>query len=501
MVSHSSGSGYGRRTRETGGRALAADDGAIADGPAGNGDTVRSGDGFAAGGSAGRAVEAPAVGDGVAVEAGAPAEAATAADASARSGDGLAVRGPADKPVEVPAVGDGVAVEAGAPVDAMVRSRDRRAVRGSVGKAVEAPAVSDGVAVEAGAPAAASADIADAAAADPADSADPTDSTDSTDPAEVPTPRPNRRSQATRLAFLALTLAAGAYAVARQWTRVQAGFAELGPVPLIVALVPALASVAAMMLAWRGLLGSLGSPLRLRPASRIFFTSQLGKYLPGSVWPVVAQMQLGRAYRIPRARSAAAAALAMLVSLASALVLAAATLPVAGGAKAAGYWWAFVAVPILLAGLHPRVANPVLKTVFRITRRPAIEPLTARTIAETAARSVVGWLLAGLHIWILAIALGASPWRTLLLGIGGYAFAWSVGFIIVFAPAGAGVRELILVAALQPVLDPGKATVVALASRLVTIVADLIAAAVTAREGRTRGATVADNEPASATAG
>ena len=323
-----------------------------------------------------------------------------------------------------------------------------------------------------------------------------------TDPDEPPRVAPNRRGQIARLAFLALTLAAGAYAVGRQWTRVQAGFAELGPVPLVVALVPALASVAAMMLAWRGLLGSLGSPLRLRPAARIFFTSQLGKYLPGSVWPVVAQMQLGRAYRIPRARSAAAAALAMLVSLSSALVLAAATLPLGGGANAAGYRWAFAVAPLLLAGLHPKIANPALRTLFRLTRRPEIEPLTARTIAETAGRSVAGWLLAGAHIWVLAVALGATPGRTLLLAVGGYAFAWSVGFIIVFAPAGAGIRELILVATLQPVLDPGKATVVALASRLVTIVADLVAAALTAREGRAgKGDAAEDGDEISEKAG
>ena len=318
--------------------------------------------------------------------------------------------------------------------------------------------------------------------------------------------RPNRRSQAARLAFLALTLAAGGYAVVRQWSRVQAGFAELGVLPLLGALVPAVASVGAMMLAWRGVLGALGSVVRVRAAARIFFTSQLGKYLPGSVWPVVAQMQLGRAYRIPRARSAAAAALAMLISLATALVLAAATLSVAGGAGAAGYWWAFAAVPVLVAGLHPRVANPALRTIFRVTRRPAIEPLTGETIAKTVARSLVGWLLAGVHIWILAVALGASPGRALLLSIGGYAFAWSVGFLIVFAPAGAGVRELILVAALQPVLDPGKAMVVALASRLVTIVADLVAAALTAREGHRRQDegqspdTASDPNPASVTA-
>ncbi|MBW8805574.1 MAG: flippase-like domain-containing protein, partial [Catenulisporales bacterium] len=295
-------------------------------------------------------------------------------------------------------------------------------------------------------------------------------------------PPTSRRARLTRLAFLALTLAAGAYAVARQWTRVRAGFADLGPLPLTVASLPALGSIAAMMLAWRGLLASLGSPLAIRPAARVFFTSQLGKYLPGSVWPVLAQMQLGRAHRIPRTRSATAAALAMLISLTTALVLAAATLPTAGGAHAAGYRWAFAAVPILLAGLHPRVANPALRTIFRLTRRPQIEPLTAATITRTAARSLVGWLLAGAHVWILAVALGAPLLRTLLLATGGYAFAWSVGFLIVFAPAGAGVRELILVAALQPVLDPGKATVVALASRLVTIVADLAAAALTARD-------------------
>ncbi|NUP52777.1 MAG: UPF0104 family protein, partial [Catenulispora sp.] len=280
------------------------------------------------------------------------------------------------------------------------------------------------------------------------------------------------------------------YAVARQWGRVRAGFADLGPLPLAAALVPALGSVTAMMLAWRGLLGALGSPLAVRPAARVFFMSQLGKYLPGSVWPVVAQMQLGRAHRIPRARSAAAAALAMLVSLATALVLAAATLPVAGAG--AGYRWAFAVVPLLLAGLHPRVANPTLRVLFRIARRPQIEPLTGATLGRTALRSLVGWLLAGLHIWILAVALGAPALRTLLLATGGYAFAWSVGFIIVFAPAGAGVRELIIVAALQPVLDPGQATVVALASRLVTIVADLVAAALIAREGVTGGPAVAE---------
>jgi hypothetical protein len=36
--------------------------------------------------------------------------------------------------------------------------------------------------------------------------------------------------------------------------------------------------------------------------ARILFLGQLGKYLPGSVWPVLAQMELGKTYRVPRHR-------------------------------------------------------------------------------------------------------------------------------------------------------------------------------------------------------
>ncbi len=44
------------------------------------------------------------------------------------------------------------------------------------------------------------------------------------------------------------------------------------------------------------LLNDLGSPLPPAGSLRVFFLGQLGKYVPGSVWPAVAQMELGRDY-------------------------------------------------------------------------------------------------------------------------------------------------------------------------------------------------------------
>ncbi|NUP52784.1 MAG: hypothetical protein HOW97_36490, partial [Catenulispora sp.] len=64
-----------------------------------------------------------------------------------------------------------------------------------------------------------------APASDPAPDPDPASPPD-IDPA-LPVPPTTRRGRLARVGFLLLTLAAGAYAVARQWGRVRAGFADL----------------------------------------------------------------------------------------------------------------------------------------------------------------------------------------------------------------------------------------------------------------------------------
>jgi len=213
------------------------------------------------------------------------------------------------------------------------------------------------------------------------------------------------------------------------------------------------------------------------------FIGQLGKYLPGSVWPVLAQMELGHAYQVPRHRSASASVLAMVVSLLSGLLTALVTLPFVAGATA--YRWAFALIPVLLAGLHPQVLNAILGRLLRVARRPPLDqPLTGRVMAGALAWSCSSWVLYGLQIWLLATRLGAPAGRTALLATGGFAFAWSVGFLVVFAPAGAGVRDVLLIAVLGPVLGVGSATAVALVSRALMTAGDLLTAGLAAASSR-----------------
>ena len=282
-----------------------------------------------------------------------------------------------------------------------------------------------------------------------------------------------------RWGFGAAAVAIGGYAVARQWTDVRTALASIGALMVAAAMVSVLIAMFAAMQVWRVLLAALGSPLPIRVAARIMFVGQLGKYVPGSVWPVLAQMELGSAHRVPRHHSASASVLTMLVSMFSGLLTALVTQPFFAGSTP--YLWAFLAVPGLLACLHPKVLNSVLGRLFRLIRRPPLEqPLTARAIATSLAWSFGSWIFYGLQIWLLATRLGASRGPAALLALGAFAFAWIAGFLAVFAPAGAGVREVVLVALLGPVIGVGAGTAVALVSRALTALGDLLAAAAAA---------------------
>lgn len=282
-----------------------------------------------------------------------------------------------------------------------------------------------------------------------------------------------------RIAFVVIAVTLGVVTFAGQWTEVREALARLSPAVVGAALLAVLAGLLVSMVVWRLILAALGSPLPYRVAARVLFVGQLGKYLPGTVWPVLAQMELGRDQGVPRQRSATVFVLTMLFGFGTGLLLATTTLPVVAAAEVRPFRWAFLLTPAFLVLLHPKVINPLLDRALRLTGRPALErPLTLQVAVRSVLTGAVQWLFFGVHIWLLAVGLGADPWVTARLAVGGFALAWCAGYLGVITPAGIGVREVALVAVLSPVLDRPDAIVLALVSRVVMTVADLLIAAV-----------------------
>jgi hypothetical protein len=289
-----------------------------------------------------------------------------------------------------------------------------------------------------------------------------------------------------RLVFVLSAVALAGYAVTRDWAHITAALLKLGFIASAAAFACALLALCTAVQVWRLLLAALGSPLPAGAAARIMLVGQLGKYLPGSVWPVLAQMELGTAYQVPRSRSASASVLMMLLSLLTGFLTTVATLPFVAGPMP--YQWALLAAPALLALLYPSVLNRAIGWLLRLARQPPLTaPLAAAPLLRAICWAFATWICYGLQIWILATRLGAPAGKTALIALGGFAFAWSIGFIVVFAPAGAGVRDALLLLVLIPVLGTGDGAAVVLVSRIVLTIGDFAGAALATRLARRPG--------------
>jgi uncharacterized membrane protein YbhN (UPF0104 family) len=277
-----------------------------------------------------------------------------------------------------------------------------------------------------------------------------------------------------RAGLLAVAAGLAVYGLASQWDAVHAALARLAWYDVAGAVACVLAGLGCMLLAWRALLAGLGSALPLPAAIRVMFIGQLGKYVPGAVWALAAQVELARDYDVPRRRSTAASLVGMAVTLVVGLIAAGVMLPLTSAHAARHYWWVLAVTPLAVACLHPRVIKFGLDLVLKVLHRdPLEESVGAAAMARALAWTTLGWLFYGAHAWFLISDFADKGAHTFALALGGYALAWAVGFLIIFFPGGIGPREVALIAVLAPVLPSASALVVALASRVVMTIGDL----------------------------
>jgi glycosyltransferase 2 family protein len=281
-----------------------------------------------------------------------------------------------------------------------------------------------------------------------------------------------------------------------QWSAVQATFRSLSWPSLIASLLAAVVSLWTTMMAWRAMLGSIDHPLRVRDAAPIMLVGSLGKYLPGSVWAYVVQMELGRRAGVSRSKVFIASVLVSGLGIAIGLVLTAPGFGTAlDGVKASGHevfgsvavWSSIILLPFAVACCYPPLLTWIVGRAMRVLRRPPLDrPITWRPVLEIAVWCVAGYLAAGLHVWLLV--------RSHLPGLDGLggsivamALAMSISTFVIVAPSGLGAREFLMALGLAGLGVPwATAWALTLVSRLLFTVADVAAAGVAAAVGLRR---------------
>jgi glycosyltransferase 2 family protein len=283
-----------------------------------------------------------------------------------------------------------------------------------------------------------------------------------------------------RLAVAGVFLAVIIVVLAGQWREARPLLGRLSAPVVLASWALVLAGIYATFRSWRAALAALGGTLPHTGAMRVFYLGQLGKYLPGTIWPAVTQMRLGRDYRVPPRASGAAVVVFMLMVIGTGLLVGVPVIPLLGRDAADEYHWLVLVLPLFVLALTPPVLNRAIAMALRVTRRPPMPaPLSFGGILRVAGWAIVSWLCYGVHVYLLARQLGVEGGVLLYLQCtGAFAAAFASGPLLLIVPAGAGVREAALLLLLGSTVTAPVATVIAVVSRLLFIVGDLAWSAV-----------------------
>jgi uncharacterized membrane protein YbhN (UPF0104 family) len=221
-----------------------------------------------------------------------------------------------------------------------------------------------------------------------------------------------------------------------------------------------------------------GTPLVV--GARIWFLSNLARYVPGNVWSYVGAVELARREGVARRTTLAVMALTQVLSVGVAVL---AGLPVLLAERARLGRPALLGAVVVAAGAA--LAALFRRQLLALARRrlPGFDPADLAPSAGTVVLLVVGyavyWAITGLAFAALVASLAPLPAGDIPLVVAAYAAAYAAGFLALLTPAGLGIREGVLVVALAPVLPAGPALVVALLSRLWMMLVELAGAALT----------------------
>ncbi len=269
---------------------------------------------------------------------------------------------------------------------------------------------------------------------------------------------------------------------------------------------------------WRKMMHKMGGDVGFLDAVRAYYCGHLGKYVPGKAMVLVIRGSMVKERGCRFRAAALSAAYETLIIMGAGTAIAVALTPwlisqqlidalppwlrqsvqlESVQAIIHSQWGAplvvmlgCIAILPLLSKLFTKVAEKMAPHEENENNKGNITSISPKLIGEGLLLFVVAWFLHGLSLGFVLKGVGADDFNLaqLPVWVGAVSLATSIGFIVLFSPGGAGVREGILMAVLmyQPGIGEQQAVAAAFSLRLVWLVTELCVAAILYFTNRTR---------------
>ncbi len=225
----------------------------------------------------------------------------------------------------------------------------------------------------------------------------------------------------------------------------------------------------------------LGANLTFRTTFRLFYLSQLARYIPGMLWGILGWAYLAeREAGVRKTSSAAALILHLLFQVVSGVVVFVLTIPFWEDVNdTAGLIPVLLLLPLGLLLLQPRLVKRVFNLGLRLAgEQPLDIEWGYRFLLMQLTLSIVAWVGRGLASYLLINSITYCAPSKFGVIVGTFAIAWVVGLVSVLTPSGLGIMEATITLLLSFSFPIYVAAIIALLTRLMRTGSDIVCAAI-----------------------
>ena len=228
---------------------------------------------------------------------------------------------------------------------------------------------------------------------------------------------------------------------------------------------------------WAYIVNDLGGPqIPKADAIRLFMIANLGRYIPGKIWQIAGLTALAKDRGVPPGTAVGAAVLGQGIALVAAAGLGIGLYDVI---LPPGY---FGLISIVLIGSVVVLAT--IPVSFKAGAKLWLRFMGSQTIETPSPTSglrwlllyFVNWIVYALAFWMMVASFDSDI--SLIPVAAAFPAAYVLGYLMIFAPAGLGVREGFLIVFLSPHLGLGPSGVIAVVARLWTTLTEVVPASV-----------------------
>jgi len=232
---------------------------------------------------------------------------------------------------------------------------------------------------------------------------------------------------------------------------------------------------------WQRMLRHTGSSVSYFKLFKVWFFTDLAKYIPGKVWQFLGMIYMLEKQGVPKMNTFSTAVLAQSSSVISGLFISVIFL----GADLYSRFFStnpglIVAGTVLSLGVlvffcYPKVLERILNWGLGILKKEKISlDITVKDVIIYLLSYSLSWLLFGLAFLIFVKSMAQADFNMYPTLTGAFAFSLNIGFLAIFTPGGIGVREGVLVFLLSSFFPLPVSTLISLLSRLWMTVGELL---------------------------